>query len=174
MAARLAPGVARIAFAALTHDLGKALTPAEELPKHVQHERTGLPAVRAVCDRYKVPTDYRRLAEIACREHLNIHRLDELKPATVHDLIARCDGFRRPKRMAELGLVCEADKRGRAGLQDQPYPSRALLARLFAAACAVGYKDIGQDGLEGPQIAEALRKARIRAIAAAKGDEPAR
>jgi tRNA nucleotidyltransferase (CCA-adding enzyme) len=169
MAAQLAPGDARIGFAALVHDLGKALTPADVLPKHLQHERNGLPPVRAVCDRYKVPTDYRRLAEIACREHLNVHRLAELRPETVHDLLARCDGFRQPQRIAELGLVCEADKRGRLGLQDAPYPSRELLARLHAAACAIGYADIDSAGLEGPQIAEALRKARIEAIRTAKG-----
>jgi tRNA nucleotidyltransferase (CCA-adding enzyme) len=170
MAARLAPGEARIGFAALVHDLGKALTPADVLPRHIDHERTGLPAVAAVCERYKVPTDYRKLAEIACREHLNVHRLEELRPDTVHDLIARCDGFRQPQRIAELGLVCEADKRGRLGREDVPYPPRALLAKLHAAACAVGYADVDAEGLEGPQIAEALRKARIEAIKKAKAD----
>jgi tRNA nucleotidyltransferase (CCA-adding enzyme) len=88
----------------------------------------------------------------------------------VHDLIARCDGFRQPQRIAELGLVCEADKRGRLGLQDAPYPSRALLARLHAAACAIGFADIDAEGLEGPKIAEALRKARIAAIRKAKAE----
>jgi tRNA nucleotidyltransferase (CCA-adding enzyme) len=170
MTAQLAPGEARIGFAALVHDLGKALTPGDVLPKHIDHERAGLPPVRAVCARYKVPTDYRQLAEIACREHLNIHRLAELRPETVHDLLARCDGFRQPQRIAELGLVCEADKRGRLGLHDAPYPPRALLAKLHAAASAVGFADIDAEGLEGPQIAEALRKARIDAIRKARAD----
>jgi tRNA nucleotidyltransferase (CCA-adding enzyme) len=168
MAARLAPGNSRIGFAALVHDLGKGLTPADVLPKHINHEHAGLPAVAAVCDRYKVPTDYRRLAEITCREHLNVHRIAELKPATVHDLIARCDGFRQPQRIVEMALVCEADKRGRAGLQDVPYPSRPLLLALHAAACAVSFKDLGLEGAEGPEIAEALRKARIEAIRRAR------
>jgi tRNA nucleotidyltransferase (CCA-adding enzyme) len=168
MAARLAPGDSRIGFAALVHDLGKGLTPADVLPKHINHEHAGLPAVAAVCDRYKVPTDYRRLAEITCREHLNVHRIAELKPATVHDLIARCDGFRQPQRIVEMALVCEADKRGRAGLQDVPYPSRPLLLALHAAACAVSFKDLGLEGAEGPEIAEALRKARIEAIRRAR------
>jgi tRNA nucleotidyltransferase (CCA-adding enzyme) len=170
MAARLAPGDARIGFAALVHDLGKALTPADELPKHVNHEHAGLPAVRAVCKRYKVPADYKALAEIACREHLNVHRIDELKPRTVHELIARCDGFRQPRRIADLALVCEADKRGRLGLQEQPYPPRPLLLALHAAACAVTFASLGLDpaGMDGEKIAEALRKARIAAIANAR------
>ena len=167
-AARLAPGNARIGFAALVHDLGKALTPAEVLPKHIQHERTGVAPVRAVCGRYKVPTDYRELAVAACREHLNVHRLDELRPETVHELIARCDGFRQPQRIAEMAVVCEADKRGRLGREDEAYPQAGLLLRLHAAACAVQARDLDTGGLEGPAIGEALRKARIAAIRDAK------
>jgi tRNA nucleotidyltransferase (CCA-adding enzyme) len=171
-AARLAPGNARVGFAAMVHDLGKALTPVDALPKHIQHERNGLPPVRAVCERYKVPADFRELAIAACREHLNVHRLAELRPETVHELIARCDGFRQPLRIAELALVCEADKRGRLGREDEPYPSAALLARLHAAACAVSARDLDTTGLEGPAIGEALRKARIAAISEAKAKAP--
>jgi tRNA nucleotidyltransferase (CCA-adding enzyme) len=167
MAARLAPGDALIGFAALTHDLGKALTPKDALPKHINHEHAGLPAVRAMCARYKVPSEYRELAEIVCREHLNVHRLAELRPETVHDLIARCDGFRKPERIEQLALVCEADKRGRLGLEESEYPSRPLLLKYLAAARAVSFKDIDGEGLEGPQIAEKLRRARIAAIKAA-------
>jgi tRNA nucleotidyltransferase (CCA-adding enzyme) len=167
MAAQLAPGDALIGFAALTHDLGKALSPKETLPKHHGHESTGLVPITAMCERFKVPVDYRDLADIVCREHLNMHRLDELKASTLHDLIARCDGFRKPERIAQLGLVCEADKRGRLGLENNPYPSRALLNQLHAAAMSVTFKDINSEGLQGPQISEALRRARIKAIATA-------
>ncbi len=168
MAARLAPGNARVAFAALTHDLGKALTPAAELPKHINHEHAGLAPLRALCDRYKVPADFRELAIISCREHLNVHRFDELRPETVHDLIARCDGFRQPQRIAELAVVCEADKRGRLGLEEQPYPQAESLLRMHAIARAVTSAQLELDGLEGPQIGDALRKARIAAIRAGR------
>ena len=168
MAARLALGNGLIGFAALTHDLGKALTPAHELPKHHAHEHTGLRPLAAMCDRLRVPAEHRALAEIACREHLNVHRIDELKPATVHDLIARCDGFRKPGRIAQLGLVCEADKRGRLGLSEVAYPQRATLDALHRAALAVSARDLDLAGLEGPRIAERIRAARIAAIEAAR------
>jgi tRNA nucleotidyltransferase (CCA-adding enzyme) len=172
MAARLAPGDDVIGFAALTHDLGKALTPVEQLPKHLMHERNGLAPLRALCERLRIPGEHRGLATIVCREHLNVHRIDELKPATVHELLLRCDGFRRPARIAQMGLVCEADKRGRLGLEAQPYPSRALLERLHRAALAVNARDLNLEGLDGEQIAERLRRARIAAISAAKGEAP--
>ncbi|HZV24433.1 MAG TPA: HD domain-containing protein, partial [Luteimonas sp.] len=169
MAARLAPGDALIGFAALTHDLGKALTPAEVLPKHIGHESAGVAPLHALCERLKVPLAHRQLATMACREHLNIHRLFELRASTVHDLLARCDGFRQPARIAQLGLACEADKRGRAGLGDSPYPQREELLRLQAAALSVRAGDVAREGLEGPALGEALRRARIHAIERARG-----
>jgi tRNA nucleotidyltransferase (CCA-adding enzyme) len=168
MAARLAPGDGVIGFAALTHDLGKALTNPQQWPKHIGHEHLGIQTVEIVCDRWKVPNDYRQLAVHACREHLNIHRLQELRPETIHDLIARIDGFRRPERSRQLALVCEADKRGRLGLSETAYPSAALLQNYFEAAQGVQARDLNLSGLHGPDIGEALRKARIAAISAIK------
>lgn len=167
MAARLAPGDALIGFAALLHDLGKGLTPAEEWPKHIAHEHLGLAPVEAVCARWKVPSEYAAMAAHACREHLNIHRLQELRPETVHDLLARIDGFRRPERVAQLALICEADKRGRAGKMEDTYSHGHLLQHCFMAASAVKAADL-PGNLSGPAVGEALRKARIAAIALAK------
>ncbi len=168
MAAQLAPGDGLIGFAALTHDLGKALTPAHVLPKHIGHEGSGVAPLRALCERLKIPAAHRQLAEIGCREHLNVHRLFELRDSTVHDLIARADGFRQPLRIAQLALVCEADKRGRAGLADADYPQARELLRLQAAALAVRGSDLADRALAGPAFGSALREARIDAIARAR------
>ena len=167
MAAKLAPGDDLVGFAALAHDLGKALTPAGELPRHVMHEQRGIEPVAALSARLKVPAEHRDLAVLCCREHLNVHRIDELKAATVHELIARCDGFRKPARIDQLATVCEADKRGRAGLGDEPYPQGDTLRRLHAAAMSVRAADVAR-GLDGPAVGEAIRKARIDAIASAR------
>lgn len=164
-AARLAPGDALIGFAALTHDLGKALTPARELPSHRGHEHAGLSPLGALCQRLRVPTEHAALAQIVCREHLNVHRYAELRAATVHDLIARCDGFRKPERIAQLALACEADKRGRRGREDAAYPARAGLQAAHAAALAVKPRELALDGLRGEAIGAAIRRARIAAIA---------
>jgi len=168
MAAQLAPGNTLIGFAALTHDLGKALTPRDEWPRHLQHEQAGIAPVCALCERLKVPADYRDLAVIVCREHLDIHRLGELRPASVHDLLARCDAFRKPERIPLIALACEADKRGRLGLEDAEYPQGRLLIALHAAALGVNARDVIQPGTSGPDVGQALRRARIRAITAAK------
>jgi tRNA nucleotidyltransferase (CCA-adding enzyme) len=164
MAAKLAPGDAVIGFAALTHDLGKALTPTDILPKHIGHEHAGVKPVLALCERLKVPLEYRDLAVMACREHLNVHRLMELRDTTIFELLARCDAFRKPERIAQLALVCEADKRGRLGNEDTDYPQGRELQRLHAAALAINARDVAGPQLSGPEIGEAVSKARIAAI----------
>ena len=174
MAARLAPGDDLIGFAALCHDLGKALTPEEELPRHVMHEQRGVAPVLALCERLKVPLEHRDLAVIACREHLNVHRLDELRDATVFELLSRCDAFRRPERIPRLALVCEADKRGRLGSEAAAYLQGPALVRLHAAAMAVNARELATSGLSGPEIGEALKRARVAAIGAARQAASAR
>lgn len=169
MAARLAPGDALIGFAALTHDLGKALTPKDRLPRHIGHEHAGLAPLDGLCARLKVPAAFRELAMIACREHLNVHRIDELRDETLHDLIARCDGFRKPERIGQLALVCECDKRGRLGSAEDAYPQADRLRAAHAAASAINARDIAAEGITGPAVGEALRMARIAAIAQTRG-----
>lgn len=166
MAARLAPGDDLVGYAALVHDLGKALTPAGELPRHVLHERRGIEPIRAVSARLKVPLEHREVAVAACREHLNVHRLDELRDATVLALIERCDAIRKPARIDAIARVCEADKRGRAGLSELPYPQADALRTLHRAVLAVRGEAI--DVAPGPAFGEALRKARVAAIGAAR------
>jgi tRNA nucleotidyltransferase (CCA-adding enzyme) len=171
MAARLAPGDELIGFSALTHDLGKALTPDHVLPKHIGHEGAGLVPLGELCDRLKVPLEHRQLAECVCREHLNVHRVEELRASTLFELIARCDGFRRPGRIAQVAIACEADKRGRAGMSDVDYPPGRLLRAAHAAAMTVRAADLPGDW-QGPALGDALRRARIAAIAAATGRKP--
>jgi len=167
-AALLAPGDSTIGFAALTHDLGKALTPGDVLPRHIGHEHAGLVPLAALCERLKAPAAQRELAIIACREHLNVHRIDELRDDTVHDLIARCDGFRQPERIDQLATVCEADKRGRLGMQDSAYPQAATLRALHRAALAINARELVAQGIVGVEIGVRLRTARIAAIRKAR------
>ena len=60
-------------FAALTHDLGKALTPADILPRHIGHEAAGEAPLLALCQRLRVPADCRDLARITLLSHTKVH-----------------------------------------------------------------------------------------------------
>jgi tRNA nucleotidyltransferase (CCA-adding enzyme) len=167
-AARIAPGNDLVGFCALTHDLGKALTPSDELPRHVGHEHRGVAPLRALAARLKVPVDYAALAEQVCREHLNAHRAFELRPATVLKLLAALDALRRPERLDIFLAACEADKRGRLGQENSDYPQAAWLREARAAAASVNAAVFIERGLSGPAIGKAMDAARIDAISALK------
>ena len=166
-AALLAPGDTLVGFCALTHDFGKGLTPDAVLPAHIGHESAGVPAVEAFCARLRVPTPWQQLAVLNCREHLNIHRIQELRAGSLMDLLTRFDAFRRPERIPVLALACAADKRGRLGLNDSDYPQGELLKAALNAAQSVSTEALIAKGLSGPTLGAALREARCVAVHAA-------
>jgi tRNA nucleotidyltransferase (CCA-adding enzyme) len=167
-AAHLAPGNDLVGFCTFTHDLGKALTPKDELPSHRAHEHRGVAPLRALAARLKVPTDYASLAELVCREHLNAHRALELKPATVLKLITALDALRRPERLQIFLTACMADKRGRLGHEQDDYPQADWLRRAREAAAGITSAPFLAQGLQGPAMGAAIEKARIQAIAEMK------
>ncbi len=163
-AALLAPGDALVGFCALTHDLGKGLTPGTILPAHIGHEAAGVAPVKAFCDRLRVPTPWHQLALLNCREHLNLHRIQELRAGSLMDLLTRLDAFRRPERIPVLALACAADKRGRLGLNDSDYPQGDLLKVALTAAQSVTTEALIAKGLTGLALGTAFREARCSAI----------
>ena len=164
MAARLAPRDDLVGWCALTHDLGKALTPKDEWPRHLRHEHHGVAPVRALSARLKVPAEHATLAELVCRHHLDAHRAFELRPATVLELLEKLDSLRRPERLRHFLLACEADKRGRLGFADAAYAQAGYLRAAHAAAAAVVAAPFVAQGLSGTAIGAAMRAARVRAI----------
>jgi len=153
-----------VRFAVLMHDLGKALTDPERWPSHRGHEEAGVPVIEALCARLRVPNGFRDLAVLTARHHAVVHRAAELRPSTVLKLLEATDAFRRPERFEEMLAACEADARGRTGLEAQPYPQREYLRRARAAAAAVSLDESERQGLAGAAIGEKMREKRLAAI----------
>lgn len=149
---------ADVVFCVLVHDLGKARTPAEVLPSHVGHEGRGVPLVKAACERLGVPRAWRELAVLVTREHLNVHRAFELKPATLIKLLTALDAWRRPERLPKVLIACKADARGRLGNESASYSQKEFIERVYSAAAAV---KVDTEGREGPEIGRELHRARI-------------
>jgi tRNA nucleotidyltransferase (CCA-adding enzyme) len=169
MSARLACPLP-VRFACLTHDLGKGTTPADILPKHIGHEERGARLLKHVCERLRVPTDCRELADVVAREHGNIHRSSEFAAAALVRLLERCDALRKPRRFELALLACECDARGRLGFEERAYPQRQRLLAALAAAQAVPTHEIAvraqQQGIAGPRIGELIHGARVEAVEA--------
>ena len=150
-----------VRYAALIHDLGKGLTPQEEWPRHIGHEENGVPLVKQLSQRYKVPNHFRQLAEITSRQHLRVHRALELNPKTIIKLLSETDAFRRPERFQDMLLACQADAQGRTGLEQRPYPQATYLREILAACRKIDVQAIIKEGYTGPQIKEQLHRQRI-------------
>ncbi len=175
MAARLqAPLPVR--FACLSHDLGKATTPADVLPRHIGHEGRSAKLLQGICQRLRVPTDCRDLADVVAREHGNIHRGMEFGAAATLRLLERCDALRKPQRFADALLACECDARGRLGLEEQAYPQRAHWLRALQAAQSVATDGIARDaqarGIQGKEIGALVQAARVAALTQLLGEAP--
>ncbi len=164
-----------VRFACLCHDLGKGTTAAELLPRHLKHEQRSVALLRKLCDRLKVPSACRELAELTAAEHGHVHASATLGAAALLRLLERCDALRRPQRFEDMLLACEFDARGRAGREDQPYPQRARLRQALAWVEAVDTGTIAAEaaarGRSGPQVGEAIREARVRALQAGVGSD---
>ncbi|EGR5154791.1 multifunctional CCA addition/repair protein [Vibrio cholerae] len=155
-----------VRFAAQVHDLGKGVTPPSEWPSHKLHCHTGLNIIESLCERIRVPNEFRDLALAVCAQHSNIHRADELKPATKLKVLGLLDVWRKPERLEQVLLCCEADHRGRLGLESEPYPQREIFLRAYQAALGVAVQAVIADGFQGKQIKEELDKRRVSAIEA--------
>ena len=138
-----------IRFAAQLHDLGKGLTPIANWPRHVGHEKLGLNAIQALCDRFRVPTVFRQLAFMVCQEHTNVHKAGELRPETFLKIFDRNDCWRKPERVSQLALCCQADHQGRTGFENTSYPQGEWLTAAFDVANSVDIKAIPAAGHQG-------------------------
>ncbi|MCW8330344.1 multifunctional CCA addition/repair protein [Photobacterium sp. SDRW27] len=151
-------------FAAQVHDLGKALTPKEEWPSHKEHCQTGLAAIKALCQRLRVPNDYRDIALVVCAQHTKIHHAMELRPSTFIKIFDQIDAWRKPERIEQLALCCRADVRGRTGCEQETYPQGDILQAAFSAAQGVAVKPIVEAGFTGKAIKEQLALRRADAV----------
>jgi tRNA nucleotidyltransferase (CCA-adding enzyme) len=157
-----------VRVACLMHDLGKGTTPADVLPRHIGHEGRSVKLLQKVCDRLRVPSDCKELAEVVAREHGNIHRSADLNAEAVMRLLERCDAIRQAERFARVLQACECDARGRLGFADAAYPQAERLLKAQQAALSVETAPIAQAaaqaGLKGPQIGDRIMQARVQAI----------
>ena len=153
-----------VRYAALTHDLGKAETPADLLPRHIGHEERSIRLAEQLGSRLRVPNDCRDLALLMARDHGNIHRAADLKPATIVALLERSDALRRPERFRQLLEACRCDYTGRLGWENRSYESPEHLLAALAAVNTVAAGKIAASCSDKATIPERIHAARVNAV----------
>lgn len=151
-------------FAVLVHDLGKGTTPPEEWPRHIGHEQRGAEIIHNLAQRLRIPNVYRELGSLTARYHTHCHRALTLRPQTLLKTLQQLDALRKPQRFAQFLLACEADARGRAGLEHLDYPQALFMREVHSAAASVSARPWVEQGLSGLALAEALHNQRLSAI----------
>ena len=155
-------------FAALVHDLGKGTTPEIDWPRHIDHEARGADIVKKVCQRMRIPNEYRDLAERTARFHLHYHRALELKPATVVKTLEQLDAFRKPERFEKFLLASEADARGRPGYEEKTFPQGNYFRQALTVSANIDIAELRSLGFENMALANKIKEKRIEAVAGLK------
>ena len=150
-----------VRFAVLTHDLGKASTPKEILPGHHGHERRGVKLTQAFCKKWRAPKNCTELAVMTCEYHTHIHRMYELKPATILKLFSQTDIYRRPERFIKMTQACVADARGRTGFESDPYPQADYACRLAKQINGLDLTSVINSGTKGSELGQAIYQHRL-------------
>ncbi|TWH64443.1 tRNA nucleotidyltransferase (CCA-adding enzyme) [Azomonas agilis] len=154
-----------VRWAGLVHDVGKGTTDSREWPRHIAHETRGLPLIRALNQRWRVPKACQELALLVSEFHTHAHRALELRPATLLKLLQQLDALRRPERFELYIAACEMDSRGRLGFEQRLYPQAAYLRGALRVARQVEPQPLIEQGYKGADLGEALEAARLRALA---------
>lgn len=154
-----------VRFAALVHDLGKAVSPKENLPHHHGHESRGLPILEAMCLRLRVPNAFKTLAQHVMQYHTHCHQAGQLRAGTLTDTLNAIGAFKPVNTLDAFLLACEADARGRTGFENRPYPQAEIFKCAALAAVSVDSSSVVNSGLQGAEIGAAIRQLRIKAIA---------
>lgn len=163
-AAILSPSLP-VRLAAQLHDLGKGVTPESEWPSHKMHCHTGIKLIQSLSDRVRIPNEFKDLALLVCEQHTNIHRAMELKPATILKILNKFDVWRKPERLNDILICCQADHAGRKGCEENPYPQRDRFENAYRQALTVQVQSIIADGFQGKQIRDEMEKRRVETIA---------
>ncbi len=153
-----------VRFAALVHDLGKATTPSEILPSHRGHEIGGLPLIKQLCERLRIPKKYQSLALAVSEYHLHMHKMFELKAKTVLKMLEKTRSLMDDQRAQQVALCCIADARGRTGFEDRDYTQAALFIKFQQAAKSVNGGEIAKHHTDGAKIQQAIHDARLTEI----------
>ncbi|MBE9561195.1 MAG: multifunctional CCA tRNA nucleotidyl transferase/2'3'-cyclic phosphodiesterase/2'nucleotidase/phosphatase, partial [Proteobacteria bacterium] len=122
-----------------------------------------------VCQRLRIPNEYRDLAERTARFHLHYHRALELKPATVVKTLEQLDAFRKPERFEKFLLASEADARGRTGYENKSFPQGDYFRQALSVTKNIDIDELRNQGFENMALANKIRETRVAAMTELKG-----
>jgi tRNA nucleotidyltransferase (CCA-adding enzyme) len=92
------------------------------------------------------------------------HRIEQLRPAKLLELLTAIGALRDPVLLEDFIAACEADAKGRTGLENEPYWQGDYLRRAYFSAAGITADAVTNRSLEGKAFGDALKDLRISAI----------
>jgi len=154
-----------VRFGCLVHDLGKALTPKNKLPRHLGHEAAGVDPTNDFCDRLKLSNDLRQAGTLSAKFHMHVHKAYEMGPK---GYVNTFESFRNCVDISEIvGRVAWHDNQGRL-----PYESYngenerfiSVLKHLKTIKLSNNYTPEQIEAMSIEQRKNALHKMRLNAV----------
>jgi len=153
-----------VRYAVLMHDLGKGITPETMLPRHIGHDARGAELVKEVNQRLRVPNACKELAYIVAKFHIKAHQVLQMKPNTLLKFLIEIDAIRQVERFEAFISACEADSRGRLGLNDVALPEADVMRSALQAALDINAGDIASQYNQPEEIKKAIFEARLEKV----------
>lgn len=153
-------------LALLCHDFGKGLTPKDQHPRHFNHDSLGVSVVEQFCDSLRLSRSAKKFAVAACRTHMKIKRIMEMRPATLISFVAAYPN------VLDLLRISEIDSVARDGAtQDDVVLHGKILKRVQAAmgiiSAITGKTLIAQGVTPSTSMGDKIHAARVAAAKAA-------
>lgn len=151
-----------VRFAALVHDLGKTVSPIQYWPQHIAHDNAGIAIIDQLCDRLKIPNEFRQLAVVVSKYHLKVHLLSELRANTIVNTLEAVDAFRRPHLFNNLLLASQADAEGCG--KNVNYLQAKGWRYILSECVKISPQNLIAQGYKGRAIKDALHQKRVACV----------
>jgi len=149
-----------VRFAALTHDLGKGVTPWQAWPKHHGHDVASVSLIHDLCQRLRPPNIFKEMAVLVAKFHTRCHESLSFSARALVKLLEAMDAYRRPERFEKALLACMADSRGRPSYETKAYPQAAWLSEARKISQEVDLEAILKKVSRSDLIGEVIHRAR--------------
>lgn len=119
-------------------------------------------------NRFKIPTIYKKIANIANRYYQQVDNIELLSAAEVVDLLNHIDVWRNPQHLQQLLFVCYANAKATYNDDKLIYQPKNILEKAYQITKAVSIQAIIAQGFVGKGIQIELNHRRIQALISLK------
>lgn len=149
-----------VRFATLCYQFDKI----EAKSDYQQNKQTGINLIEQLTNKVRIPNNYKKIAQLACRYHDQIQHVLNLSPQQIVELLNHLDVWRNPHHLEQVILISHADAKTTNRDNDLIYLQKNYLEQAYYIAKNVSVQQIIQEGFQGKEIQIELNQRRVFAL----------